>query len=225
MGILDRLRGKKKTQTKRERAIRDSFVVSCFDFDFREEDDNRHWKEMKDLSEIYWKEMKEVYSGNTGICSKAIISLETALEKYPDYDVLYSWLGFCKRVLNGAKEARKIYLKGLKKSRTKAPLCGALGMLAFEENNLSEAVKWWIRSCAIQTVGKRYTNGFSFLNIATIAKYLGLKDCYSKLLEQSKKIQNVIFDASGERQRASIVQKQGNNSIKQAIEILCKDYF
>jgi len=207
MGILDRLKGKKKTQA------RDSFVDS-FNFNFREEEDNRDWKEMKDLSEVCPYQSAQTHN-------MKIIAVETVLQKYPDYDVLYSWLGS----LKGPKEARKVYLEGLKKSRIKAHLCGDLGKLAFEENNLSEAVKWWIRSCAIQAVGKRYTDGFSFLNLATIAKYFGLNDCYSKLFDQSKKIMNIVFDATGELQRASIVQKQGNNSIKQAIKLLCKDYF
>jgi hypothetical protein len=146
------------------------------------------------------------------------------LEIYPDYDVLYLWLGYCKKVLDGVDEARKIYLMGLEKSRLRAHLCSRLGMLAFEENNLSNAVKWWIRSCAIQATGGKYVDGTSFLNLAIIAKYLNLKKCHSKLWRQSLAIKDQTLTPSAELQRASMVQKQGTGSIAQAIEKLCVNY-
>lgn len=191
----------------------DAYVDSCFNFDFNEQNEKRIWYEMDELNER-----------NSDTIRKMELA-EAALPKYPDYDIIYAWIGWGKKESGQPEEARKAYLEGLMKSRRKSGLCGDLGMLEFEPyNNLHEAVKWWIRSCAIQSVEGQYSDGFSFLNLATIAKYLRLKKCYSKLFEQSKKIQNIIFDAAGESQRKYMVRDQGNNLIKQAITLLCKNY-
>lgn len=219
MGIFDKLLGKKRKIP----LIKDAYVNSCFNFDFKEENEERHFYEMEDLNEIFHQDLNELVN----IPEKATVSVEKAIKEYPDFDVLYTWLGTCysKRELNKPEKAREICLEGLRKCRRKSYLCGKLGMLEFESNNLPEAVKWWIRSCAVQSVGGQYLDGFSFLNLATIAKYLGLNECYHVLFDKSKKIQYIIFDAIGESEKASIVREQGNNSIEQAITLLCKHYF
>jgi hypothetical protein len=223
MNFLNRLRGTKRPEDA-DGAPKDSFVDSCFDFIFREVPENRNWEEIIDLSEIFSKEMKDAFSGNTESCYRAIPLLNAQLQKYPDYDLLYCWLGFCKKALYGPNEARRTYLEGIEKSRSRAVICGRLGMLAFEEYDLPDAVKWWIRSCAIQVTGEKYVDGFSFLNLATIAKYLGLKKCYSKLWHRSLAIKDQAFTGSGEQQRALMAQQQRSEPIIEAIEKFCKNY-
>jgi len=204
--------------------IRDSYVKLCFDFNLKEAPDNRNWREIAEITEIYSKEMQNAFNGDTQSCTRAMNLIETVLPKHPDFDVLYCWLGYCRKMVYGNNEARKTYLQGLEKSRLRAELCGMLGKLSFAENNLADAAMWWIRSCAIQSNSGDFQDGFSFLNLATVAKYLNLKNCYIKLWNRDLSIRNHAFTPIAEQERAFMVQQQGNSSILKAIEKLCTEY-
>ena len=188
MEIFNRFFSKKK---KLFFATEDAYINSCFDFDFKEENEIRHFYEIEDLKEIFYQDL----NGLINIPEKATNSVKKVIKEYPDFDVLYIWLGTCynKHELNKPEKAQQIFLEGIMKCRRKSCLCGKLGMLEFESNNLSGAVKWWIRSYVLQSKSDQYSDGFSFLNLATIAKYLNLNNCYQVLFEQSKKIQNITF--------------------------------
>jgi hypothetical protein len=97
-------------------------------------------------------------------------------------------------------------------------------MMEFEANNLPDAVIWWIKSCAIQLSGASAAYGFSFLNLAYIAKGLGLANCNAVLLEQTDMRSSIRFDAEGAIQRYNLAANQGSEPIRQAILLLC-DYY
>jgi hypothetical protein len=218
LGFLDSLRGNKK----------DPYVDSCFDFNFRESPEKLSFSMLKDREEIFSPVMNGS-PGNNESYSIAIASLENQLKFYPSHEILYIWLGFCQKKLFGSVEARKTYLEGIEKSRERALICQALAKLDFEDNNLSDAVKWWIRCCAIEAINGREQCGFSFICLAKIAKFLGLKKCYSKLstrgawIKSSVAWSNSLFDKELEPLEL-MVNQQRNDSIAKAITKLCKEY-
>jgi hypothetical protein len=154
MNFLGKLRGNKSNQAAATQTIQNQYANLCFNFDLTEGSDDRRMPDIPELYGIFTQEMQKAYCGHLENCRAAIPLIEAAMQKYPDYHTLYHWLGYCTKKLHGNDEARKIYLAGLEKCRLRASLCGGLGMLAFEENNLAVAVLWWIRSCASSQTAK-----------------------------------------------------------------------
>jgi tetratricopeptide (TPR) repeat protein len=194
-----------------------AYVDSCFWFDFEEIDDERKWHAIDGLKNI-------ISLAENGETEKALSLAEASLSQYPDYYFLYYWIGKLKGKMGQQGEPKKTYIEGLKKCRSKVTLCGGLAMMGFEANNLSDAVMWWIKSCAIQLSGASAEDGFSFLNLAYIAKGLGLANCNAALLEQTDRRLSIRFDAEGAIERYNLAANQGSEPIRQAILLLC-DYY
>jgi hypothetical protein len=200
-------------------ATGNAYVDSCFQFEFEELDEPRIWHTIDDLKDI-------PRLAESGKADKALALAEASLHQYSDYDFLYVWIGRLKAELEYSGEPQKTYFEGLQRCRSKASLCDSMAMVEFNANNLSNAVMWWIKSCAIQLGGGRARNGFSFLNLAYIAAGLGLAECHYALLKQADRIDSrqVRFDAEGANQRYRLASSQGSASIKQAISLLCSYY-
>ena len=194
----------------------DPYVDSCFQFDFEEFDEPRVWHEIASLKDI-------PLIADTDK-NKALAIAEAAIQEFKDYSFLYYWIGKLRGQLNYAGEPKKTYLEGLQKGRNKPILCGGIAMWEFEHKNLAEAVKWWIKSCAIQLSCSLSKDGFSFLNLAYVSEGLGLSVCQTTLLEESNRLQSIAFDSIGANQRYSLAYNQGNQSIKNAISLLCNFY-
>lgn len=194
----------------------DPYVDACFQFDFEELDESRVWHEIASLKEI-------PFIADTDK-RKALAIAEGAMKEFEDYSFLYFWIGKLRAQLNYPGEPKNTYLEGLQKGRNKPILCGGIAMWEFEHNNLAEAVKWWIKSCAIQLSCSLSKDGFSLLNLAYIAKGLGLAKYHIPLLEEAKRIQSIEFDSIGANQRYSLAYEQGNESIKNAISLFCNFY-
>ena len=194
----------------------DPYVDSCFQLDFDELDEPRVWSEITDLKDIPFLADDDK--------RKALDVAEKALKAYPDYDFTYFWVGKLRGSLDYPGEPRKTYLEGMQKSRSKLNLCTGMASWELEQNNLAEAVKWYLKSCALQLGGKMYRAEFPFLNLAYIAEGLNLAKCKAALLKQVERIRNIRFDAEGANQRYRLAAEQGDNSIKKAISLLC-DYY
>ena len=194
----------------------DSYIDSCFQFDFEEFSESRVWQEITPMKEIPF-----LADTNKRI---ALATAETALKQYADYSFLYYWIGKLRGDLNFPGEPKITYLEGLQKGRNKPFLCGGIAVWEFDRSNLAEAVKWWIKSCAIQLSCKLSNDGFSLLNLAYIAEGLKLSNYHAPLLKEAQRIQNIRFDGVGANQRYRLAYDQGNTSIKSAIALLC-DYY
>jgi hypothetical protein len=194
----------------------DPYVDSCFQLDFDELDEPRVWHEIAELKDIPLLADSDK--------KKALDAAEKALKAYPDYDFAYFWVGNLRGLLAYPGEPRKTYREGMKRSRSKLNLCIGVANWEFEQNNLAEAVRWYIRSCALQLGGKMYRAEFPFLNLAYIAEGLNLAKCKTALLKQVERIRNIKFDTEGANKRYRLAAEQGNDSIKKAISLLC-DYY
>ncbi len=198
------------------RATGDAYVDSCFQFDFEEFEETRMWgliPGIKDIPLIADKDPR-----------KALEAADTALKDYADYSFVFFWVGKLKGKLGYPDEPRNTYLEGLQKGRNKPILCGGIAMWEFEHGNLAEAVKWWIKSCAIQLSCNLSTDGFSVLNLAYIAGGLNLPQYKASLLKKAKSISSIDFDSIGASQRYQLAGQQGNASIIAAISLLCEHY-
>lgn len=212
---------KAKTTSKRinvPKVTGDSYVDSCFQFEFEEFDEHRVWHEIASLKDI-------PLLAEEGDKKKALDVAEIALKEYPDFDFTYLWVGKLRASLGYSGEPPKTYFEGMQNSRSKLSLCTGMANWEFEHNNLAEAVKWYIKSCALQLGGKTDREAFPFLNLAYIAEGLYLTKYKTSLLKQVDRIQNIRFDAEGTRQRYQLAAAQGTISIQKAISLLCDYYF
>ena len=167
----------------------DTYVDTCFQFDYEEFGDSRRWHEipsMREIPDLAFMDKK-----------KALSVAEAALVENPDYSFLYYWIAKLRGELSYPGEPKNTFLEGLQKGCNKPMLCGGLAMWAFGQQNLAEAVKWWIQSCAIQMGCKLSNDSFSLLNLAYIAEGLKLPKCQTLLYQKAQALQSVKFDSLG----------------------------
>lgn len=195
----------------------DNYIDSCFDSKLEELSESRQWHQIPDLASI-------PSLATSGRHDTALETILKALDHYPDYDFLYTWLGHIQGERGRPDLARDALLKGIQRSRSKSGLCDDLGMLEFEASHLPEAVQWWVRSCAIQLAYGHLRHANPFLRLATIALAIGLPECHTALLQTCDRIQYVRLNAAGEEACVRLVYAQGTKSIRQAIEMLCTSY-
>jgi hypothetical protein len=192
------------------------YVDTCFQIDFEEFVELRHWQDMADMRAIPDMSMVDK--------RKALPMAEAALEKFDDYSFAYYWVAKLRHETGFPGEPIATCLKGLQKGRNKPILCGAIAMYEFSRFDLGQAVKWWLRSAATQFGCRMSTDSFSLLNLAYITEGLGLPDCQKALMSEAQRLQSVKFDPVGAEQRYHLARTQGSGPIKQAIRLLCEHY-
>lgn len=197
---------------KRPSQTGNAYIDSCFQFELVDLDESRVWHEIDGLIDI--PSLQDTDK------KKALALAEASLPKFPDYDFVYVWIGRLKGQLGYPGEPQNTYLEGIKKCRMKSSLCANLGSAEFEANQLEEAVRWWLISCTIQ-LNNRVLDWVSFLNLAYIAEGLSLSHCHSVLLKEADRFQSVRYSADTANERYHLATTQGNDSIKQAIVLLC----
>jgi len=207
---------------KRVRTIRqtgDRYVDSCFHCDFEETD------EVRDPWEMEMKELLRALDLGVGLGAKAGFDyLQTVRSKYSDFDIVYFWVGHWYAKQGRFDEARKEVREGLKRSKRKYILCGALGDIELDAGNLSEAVRWCIKSIASQVSIERIDEYSPFMYLAYIAGRLGMKWESETLFHWARKVRDVVLDAQGQNELFCIVDAQGNESMSHAIELLCRQF-
>jgi hypothetical protein len=193
------------------------YVDECFRIPFQEQEEERDWKTLPGLLEI----PRLALSGEVEAAQAAI---DRGLEAYPDLDFLYSWLGHLRGRAGDRDGQRQAYLEGLEKCRSKAGLCDGLGMLAFESDDLAEAVTWWVRSGVVQLTSGQMDSAQPFLRLATIADGLDLTACSTALMQQVDRIQNVRLNQQGQQETWGLALSQGDDAIKSALILLCRHF-
>ncbi|MFV0593184.1 MAG: hypothetical protein ACK5M7_17560 [Draconibacterium sp.] len=121
-----------------------------------------------------------------------------------------------------------VLMDGLEHAKLKAGLCSDIGTLYFEDKKLlKEAVKWWIRSCAIQLGGGTADIAFPFLNLSAVASPFSTLSTEQKwLLDQADAIDHnrTRFNERGLAERQLLSKEQANDSLIAVIKQLCNYY-
>ena len=109
---------------------------------------------------------------------------------------------------------------------TKHGLCGDMGALEWEQQDLSESVKWWTKAVAVQ-VGSRYvTDWVPFLDLSYVAEQLGIRSACLKLRTWVDRIRSgqLRLNADAANELYSATGIQATTSMRLAIELLEKNY-
>lgn len=199
----------------------DAYVDDCFTINYQELPDSRDWfsiKQIKEAQHYQW----------SGDMNKALEVMSKLVSEYSDFDIVYSWSAQVYRRMGNFSKAIEILEEGLDKAKLKGGLCGDLGSLYFEElQDLKNAVKWWIRSCSIQLGGGKADLAFSFLNLSAVVNPFPSMDIQRQwLLNQADRIDNrrTRFNEKGLNDRHQMAINQGDQSMINAIRLLCSYY-
>lgn len=207
-------------QKTKPNASHSNYVSSCFNFDLKELPDSRVWSNIEELKSIPQK----FYSGSI---DEVRNMLKSAKIKYPDFDFVYCWEGIVGKKIGLSGEPNISLNEGLKKSLRKASICEDIGKYAFEAGNLEDAIRWLIRSCVLQYSVDNYYSVSSLLYLAYFANTFGMISCYNALIEKfdSLRAGQVRFDLPTTSKIDNMAQKLGTEDIRNAIKMLCQDYF
>lgn len=141
--------------------------------------DPRDAYSMKDVSKV-----KMLGSGNGS--EREVQLAKGLIKKYPDFYILYHWLGAYHRHHHNLAEAKAILADGIKHSIQKHDLYADYGLVEKEESNLQEAVKWWIKSAILQVISINSLDDYRpFMYLAYVASNCGLEQESSKLLKMA----------------------------------------
>lgn len=191
----------------------DSYVESCFSFDFQELGDERNWNQIPEAIAI-------AEAGNTGSIAKAIELAEALQEKLIDFDFSYSWLGNLYLMQERYDDALNVVTKGLNLAKSKYELCDQMAMIYFKQGKISEATKWWIICTVIQVKSKKFGIQ-NWVYLSEIADALELSEASLKLKQYSDDTQ---LSGNAKNHLNFITIRNGTESMKVAINLLVSKY-
>jgi HEAT repeat protein len=197
----------------------DPYVDDCFQMDFDELYDERDWFKMPEAKAI-------PAAANVGRQDEASRLAAELTRTHPDFYFGYYWLAVLYRKQKRYDDARQALLEGLRQAKSKQDLCDGMAEMEWERHNLPEAVKWWIKSVALQ-VGSQYATDYvPFLYLSYVAEALGIQVACSKLRSWVDSIRSgqLRLDAQAANALYSATSSQGTAAIRRAIELLLKHY-
>jgi len=143
----------------------DGFADSCFALDFLPSPDDRSGSRMEGLKEVPGL-VKQ------GLLNEAWMILDKHHLEIKDLDFIYAFKALILQKNGQPEAAEKTLLAGLKFGRGKFLLYDRLGFLAFETGQLTEAVRWWIKSIVAMRMLNQVTMWEPFLYLASTARAL-----------------------------------------------------
>jgi hypothetical protein len=150
--------------------------------------------------------------------------LDAVFDEYTDFDFVYSRKAIIYSKNGNLNAARAVIHAGLSRARTKHSLCEHMGNIEFEWGNLSDAVRWWIKSITLQQQLAGYASWHSFVYLAGIATALGEEESSERLLGalDSQRPERVRLNGDGRNRVALKVAREGNAAMRRAIQRLCE---
>jgi hypothetical protein len=199
--------------------VGDPYVDDCFHIDFNELYEDRDWFHMPEAKNI-------PDLGNAGRVDEALLLTADLQQKYPDFYFSYHWLSVLYRQQKRYDDARNSLKEGLRFAKSKESLCTEMGELEWELHNLPEAVKWWIKSIAVQ-VGSQYATDYvAFLNLSYVAEALRMRVVCSKLRSWVDRMRSgqLRLNAQAANALYSAVDSNEASAMRYAIELLDRHY-
>ena len=101
-----------------------------------------------------------------------------------------------------------------------------MGDMEWELRNLPEAVKWWIKSVAVQ-VGSQYATDYvAFLYLSYVAEAIGIRTVCAKLRSWVDRLRpgQIRLDAQAANALYSVTDSKATPAMRYAIELLDQHY-
>jgi HEAT repeat protein len=204
---------------KRTAETGDPYIDECFQIDFDESYEGRDWFDMPEAKAI-------PDAANAGRIEEALRLAEELLHTHPDFYFGYYWFAVLYRKQKRYDDARSCLMEGLRLARSKQSLCTAMGDLEWERRDLPEAVKWWIKSVAVQVGSQYVTDYVAFLQLSYVAEALGIRVACSRLRSWVDRIRpgQLRLTAQAANELHLATSRQETPAMRLAIEMLEKHY-
>jgi hypothetical protein len=198
----------------------DPYVDDCFQIDFDEFYEERDWFNIPEAKAI-------AEAGNAGLIDEALRLTADLRQKYPDFYFCYYWFAILYRKQKRYDDARKSLMEGLHFAKSKESLCAKMGDVEWEVHDLHQAVKWWIKSIAIQLGSQSVTDDDGvFLSLSYVAEALGMIGVCSKLRSWADRLRlgQIRLNAQPANDIYLATSRQATPAMRLAIELLDKHY-
>ncbi|MHC1774289.1 MAG: hypothetical protein AB9834_02630 [Lentimicrobium sp.] len=150
----------------------------------------RHWNEIDDFKKIYdlFVEAQQLYySKNDNSIFKTFLTKLPQIEKYNDFDIIYTWTAKSLAATGYKKQAENILIDGLNKCKRVSIILSELGNLYYENKNYI-AFAWWIQSCI---AGNESYMPYLYLSYA--ASFLNEKNLSLRLLAAADVVASTTY--------------------------------
>lgn len=154
--------------------------------------------------------------------AQAIEAGKTLVPLFPDFDLIYYWLGSAYRSTQQYAQSRDIMLHGLEKAKRKSRLLVNLGETEWQSGNIHEAVYWWSQACNFASADYNL-----YLLLSYVAGGVGLMDFQRILLERVDSLQGgqVRLNSSTGLRLVNLVETQRTESLRIVLQELRTRYF
>jgi tetratricopeptide (TPR) repeat protein len=201
-------------------ADENEFSRRCLESEFNEEVEIRKWN-----SDPAFLKVLTPYNGQR--FAAAIEEGLSLVLRFPDFDLLYSWIGEAYRMLSNLDESYRILLQGAKKSKRKCLLLIELAETSWRLNAMDKTI--YFLSQALHCNPKVEEHNI-YLLLSYIAKGMGLENeasSYLQLVDKLKSGQYRLNSSDADRLINSSKRAQ-SATFKKIIVELCKkamDFF
>jgi tetratricopeptide (TPR) repeat protein len=232
MDFLNKLLGKKQSTTASSNYAQshmiktptpdptneEEYVRRCLEVEFKEEQETRTFGSDPAFATVLTPLNAQQYT-------QVIKAGQSVLSRFPDFDLIYKWMGSAYRSTQQLQKSREILSEGIQKSKRKCLLLTDMGVTEWQSGNLHEAVYW-----LSQAIHNLYSNPIdynAFLLLSYVAKGSGLKDFERALLAQvdSLKPGQVRLDPTREEHLLTLVKNKQTDVIRKALKKLQAKYY
>ena len=232
MSILNRLFGKKQGTTAAssnelmpqasvnipDTSNEGEYVRRCLIAEFKEEQEIRTFRTDPAFAEILTPLNAKQYS-------KAIKEGQAILPRFPDFDLIYKWIGSAYRYSQQLTKSRDILSEGIGKAKRKSLLLTDMGETEWQLGNLNEAVYWW--SQALHCLSANPIDHNAYLLMSYVAEGIGLADFGQKLLSRvdSLKAGQIRLERTSAESLLRLVKNNKTDAIQKTLKDLQSKYF
>lgn len=193
----------------------DPFIPSCLDFEYQEFNDDRWFSHFEELPQIDSLRKNDKKQEALALCLEG-------LERNPDSFLFYERAAGLYDELSQPDEAERILKEGLEKSLSKCSIAAMLADRALEQQNYSDAIRWWITAGAMQLESNIIVDHMPFLNLAYVCQSLGISVTELWLFEMADRASSqgpIRFNAEGaelRHQAAKAIMTAGDDAVQAA---------
>lgn len=194
------------------------YVSRCLKVEYSEKPETRTFRTDAAFAEILEPLNARQYT-------QAIKAGEAILPRFPDFDLIYKWIGSAYRNNDEQFRSYDVLTEGIKKAKRKCLLLTDMGETEWQLRRINEAVYWW--SQALHCLSSNPIDYNAYLLLSCVAKGLGLTEFERALLARvdSIKIGQVRLDTTTAESLLHLVKVNRTEAMKKTLRELQAKYF
>ena len=187
------------------------YVRSCAEAAFSEQKEERTFRSDPAFQRVLDPLNSQHYAA-------AIMAGDDLLPLFPDFDVLYNWLGSAYRSSDQLQQSLGVLGRGLAKAKRKVFLLTEMGETLWRIGDLHQAVYYWCQ--AVHCLSSNPVDYNAYLLLSYVAKGCGLGDIEQRLLGRVDAMQGgqSRLGAATAGRLTELVRNQRDHAIDRALQ-------